>query len=116
MVSRIHPTAVVAEGAELGVEVEIGPYTVVGPTVRIGDRTRIGPQVVLDGVTALGSDNLIVGQASLGGAPQDLSYRGEPTASAYSASKGALIALGRAIAVEGARRDVLTNVLLLLMP
>jgi len=79
MVSRIHPTAVVAEGAELGVEVEIGPYTVVGPSVRIGDRTRIGPQVVLDGVTTLGSDNLIVGQASLGGAPQDLSYRGEPT-------------------------------------
>ena len=79
MVTRIHPTAVVAEGAELGVEVEIGPYTVVGPSVRIGDRTRIGPQVVLDGVTALGSDNLIVGQASLGGAPQDLSYRGEPT-------------------------------------
>jgi UDP-N-acetylglucosamine acyltransferase len=79
MVSRIHPTAVVAEGAELGVEVEIGPYSVVGPSVRIGDRTRIGPQVVLDGVTTLGSDNLIVGQASLGGAPQDLSYRGEPT-------------------------------------
>jgi UDP-N-acetylglucosamine acyltransferase len=79
MVTRIHPTAVVAEGAELGLEVEIGPYTVVGPSVRIGDRTRIGPQVVLDGVTALGSDNLIVGQASLGGAPQDLSYRGEPT-------------------------------------
>jgi NAD(P)-dependent dehydrogenase (short-subunit alcohol dehydrogenase family) len=37
---------------------------------------------------------------------------GEPTASAYSASKGALIALGRAIAVEGARRDVLTNLVL----
>lgn len=37
---------------------------------------------------------------------------GEPTASAYSASKGALIALGRAIALEGARRNVLTNVLL----
>jgi UDP-N-acetylglucosamine acyltransferase len=79
MVTKIHPTAVVAEGAELGLEVEIGPYTVVGPSVRIGDRTRIGPQVVIDGVTTLGSDNRIVGQASLGGPPQDLSYRGEPT-------------------------------------
>jgi UDP-N-acetylglucosamine acyltransferase len=79
MPTRIHPTAVVAEGAELGADVEIGPYTVVGPAVLIGDRTRIGPQVVIDGVTRLGSDNLIVGQASLGGAPQDLSYRGEPT-------------------------------------
>jgi NAD(P)-dependent dehydrogenase (short-subunit alcohol dehydrogenase family) len=37
---------------------------------------------------------------------------GEPTASAYSASKGAIIAFGRAIAVEGARRNVLTNVVL----
>ena len=79
MPTRIHPTAVVAEGAELGADVEIGPYPVVGPAVVIGDRTRIGPQVVIDGVTRLGSDNLIVGQASLGGAPQDLSYRGEPT-------------------------------------
>jgi UDP-N-acetylglucosamine acyltransferase len=79
MATSIHPTAVLAQGAELGADVEVGPYTVVGGQVRIGDRTRIGPQVVLDGVTAIGSDNLIVGQASLGGAPQDLSYRGEPT-------------------------------------
>jgi UDP-N-acetylglucosamine acyltransferase len=79
MATSIHPTAVLAPGAELGADVEIGPYTVVGGQVRIGDRTRIGPQVVLDGVTTIGGDNLIVGQASLGGAPQDLSYRGEPT-------------------------------------
>ncbi len=79
MAARIHPTAVIAPGAELGEEVEVGPYTVVGPGVRIGDRTRIGPQVVIDGVTAIGCDNVIVGQASLGGPPQDLSYRGEPT-------------------------------------
>jgi UDP-N-acetylglucosamine acyltransferase len=76
---RIHPTAVVAAGAELGADVEIGPHSVVGPKVVIGDRTRIGPQVVLDGRTRIGEDNLIVGQASLGGPPQDLSYRGEPT-------------------------------------
>jgi UDP-N-acetylglucosamine acyltransferase len=77
--SKIHPTAVIAPGAELGVDVEIGPYCVVGPQVRIGDRTRIGPQVVIDGVTTIGEDNLIVGQAGLGGPPQDLSYKGEPT-------------------------------------
>lgn len=79
MSTRIHPTAVIAPGAELGVDVEIGPHTVVGAQVRIGDRSRIGPQVVLDGKTTLGADNLVVGQASLGGAPQDLSYRGEAT-------------------------------------
>ncbi len=76
---KIHPTAVIASGAEIGVDVEIGPYCVVGSQVRIGDRTKIGPQVVIDGVTTIGEDNLIVGQAGLGGPPQDLSYKGEPT-------------------------------------
>ena len=79
MSTQIHPTAVVAPGAELGTDVEIGPHSVVGSAVVVGNRTRIGPQVVLDGRTRIGEDNLIVGQASLGGPPQDLSYRGEPT-------------------------------------
>ncbi|MFT5285820.1 MAG: UDP-N-acetylglucosamine acyltransferase [Planctomycetota bacterium] len=79
MAPQIHPTAVVHSGAELGVDIEIGPYTVVGPKVRVGDRTRIGAQVVIDGVVKIGEDNIIVGQASLGGSPQDLSYRGEDT-------------------------------------
>jgi UDP-N-acetylglucosamine acyltransferase len=79
MATLIHPTAVVAPGAEIGTDVEIGPYCVVGPQVKIGARTRIGAQVVIDGVTTIGEDNNIVGQASLGGPPQDLSYKGEPT-------------------------------------
>jgi UDP-N-acetylglucosamine acyltransferase len=79
MAPKIHPTAVIHGGAELGVDVEIGPYTVVGRDVRIGDRTRVGALVVIDGVVAIGEDNVIVGQASLGAAPQDLSYRGEET-------------------------------------
>lgn len=79
MAMQIHPTAVIHEGAELGVDVEIGPYVVIGPQVKIGDRTRIGPQVVVDGVTTMGADNVIIGQASLGGAPQDFTYKGEPT-------------------------------------
>ena len=79
MATQIHPTAVVAPGAELGDDVEIGPHSVVGSSVVVGNRTRIGPQVVLDGRTRIGEDNLIVGQASLGGPPQDLSYKNEPT-------------------------------------
>jgi UDP-N-acetylglucosamine acyltransferase len=79
MQTKIHPTAVIAPGAEIGIDVEIGPYSLVGPRVRIGDRTRIGPQVVIDGVTEIGQDNIIVGQAGLGGPPQDLSYKGEAT-------------------------------------
>jgi UDP-N-acetylglucosamine acyltransferase len=79
MPTQIHPTAVVAHGAELGRDVTIGPHTVIGSQVRIGDGTRVGPQVVIDGVTTIGAENVILGQASLGGAPQDLTYRDEPT-------------------------------------
>ncbi|MEL6906327.1 MAG: acyl-[acyl-carrier-protein]--UDP-N-acetylglucosamine O-acyltransferase, partial [Planctomycetota bacterium] len=75
----IHHTAQIAEGAEVGDDVTIGPSAIVGPHVRIGRGTRIGPLVVVDGHTTIGEDNIIVGQASLGGPPQDLSYRGEPT-------------------------------------
>lgn len=79
MTVKIHPTAVIETGAQLGVDVCVGPYTVIGPRVSVGDRTRIGAQVVLDGVTTVGAENIIVGQASIGGPPQDLTYRGEPT-------------------------------------
>ncbi|MCY2958730.1 MAG: acyl-ACP--UDP-N-acetylglucosamine O-acyltransferase [Planctomycetota bacterium] len=79
MPDKIHPTAVVHPLARIGADVEIGPYSVIGADVTIGDRTKIGPQVFVDGVTRIGADNLIVGQAALGGPPQDLSYRGEPT-------------------------------------
>ncbi|MEZ6017800.1 MAG: acyl-ACP--UDP-N-acetylglucosamine O-acyltransferase [Planctomycetota bacterium] len=75
----IHPSAQIAPQAELGEGVVVGPYAVIGPNVRIGARTRIGPLVVIDGHTTIGEDNRIVGQASIGGPPQDLSYRDEPT-------------------------------------
>jgi UDP-N-acetylglucosamine acyltransferase len=81
MTVNIHPTAVIEPGAELGVDVRVGPYTVIGPRVKVGDRTRIGAHVVLDGVTSIGVENIIVGQASIGGPPQDLTYRGEPKSS-----------------------------------
>ncbi|MEZ5973873.1 MAG: acyl-ACP--UDP-N-acetylglucosamine O-acyltransferase [Planctomycetota bacterium] len=79
MATKIHPTAVIEDGAELGADVEVGPYTVVGRHVRIGDGTRIGPQVMIDGHTVIGRENFIVGQSSLGTPPQDFSYRGEDT-------------------------------------
>ena len=79
MSASIHPTAVVSDQAELADEVQIGPHCYIGPHVRIGRGTRVGPQVVIDGHTTLGEENNIHGLASLGGAPQDLSYRGEDT-------------------------------------
>jgi UDP-N-acetylglucosamine acyltransferase len=79
MTAKIHPTAVIAKGAELGRDVNIGPYSVIGPRVKIGDGTFVGPQVVIDGVTTIGRENRFLGQANIGGAPQDLSYEDEPT-------------------------------------
>lgn len=79
MTTKIHTTAVIAPGAELGSDVTIGPYSVIGPGVKIGDGTVIGPQVVIDGVTSIGRNNRFLGQANIGGAPQDLSYEDEPT-------------------------------------
>jgi UDP-N-acetylglucosamine acyltransferase len=79
MANKIHSTAVIDPGAELGDDVQIGPCCVIESGVMIGDRTRIGPQVVIYGGTRIGEDNVIVGQASLGGPPQDLTYKGEPT-------------------------------------
>ncbi len=76
---RIHPTAIVAEGARLGDEVVVGPYSIVGPDVEIGAGTEVGPHVVIDGHTRIGRRCRLVGQASIGTAPQDLKYAGGPT-------------------------------------
>jgi UDP-N-acetylglucosamine acyltransferase len=73
----IHPSAIVAPGAELESGVEIGPYSVIGPYVRIGKNTWIGPHVVIDGRTTLGADNRIFQFASVGAIPQDKKYHDE---------------------------------------
>lgn len=73
----IHPTAIVADGAELGEGVRIGPYCVIGAKVQIGDRTWLKSHVALDGTTTLGPDCTVFPFASIGSQPQDLKYRGE---------------------------------------
>mgnify|MGYP003703453443 FL=1 len=77
--AQIHPTALVAPGAELGDGVSIGAYTMVGPHVRIGDGTVVGPHCVIEGHTTIGRDNRIFQFASVGADPQDKKYKGEPT-------------------------------------
>lgn len=74
---RIHPTAVVAEGAVLGPGVEVGPYAIVGERVRIGAGTTVGAHAVIEGNTSIGESNRIFPFASIGLVPQDLKYRGE---------------------------------------
>ena len=75
----IDARAVVSPEARLGADVEVGPFTVIGPGVEIGPRTIIGPHAVINGPTTLGADNHVFQFASIGDAPQDKKYRGEPT-------------------------------------
>jgi UDP-N-acetylglucosamine acyltransferase len=75
----IHPTAVVESGAEIDPSCEVGPYAVIGPHVRIGPGTVVGPHATIQGRTTLGRENRVFAHAALGGVPQDLKYKGEPT-------------------------------------
>lgn len=75
----IHPTAIVHTGARLGDNVEVGAYSIIGEHVEIGDGCRIGPHVVIEGHTRIGRDNRIHAFCSIGAAPQDKKYAGEPT-------------------------------------
>ena len=75
----IHPTAIVSPGAQIDASVSVGPYAVIGPGVRIGAGTTVGAHCVIEGLTTIGRDNRIFQFASLGAAPQDKKYAGEPT-------------------------------------
>lgn len=75
--AHIHPTAMVASGAELGDDVDVEPYAIVGSNVRVGCGTHIGAHTVIAGRTTIGCQNQIFPHASVGAIPQDLKYRGE---------------------------------------
>ena len=75
----IDPHAIVSPRAELAADVSVGPFSVIGPDVQIGPGTVVGPHVVINGPTTIGADNHVFQFASIGDAPQDKKYRGEPT-------------------------------------
>ncbi len=77
--SKIHPTAIIEDGAHIGAHVEIGPYCHISTNVSIGDGNKLKSHVVLDGHTTIGQDNVIHPNAYIGGEPQDLKYNQEPT-------------------------------------
>ena len=77
--AAIHPTALIDPAAELAEDVTVGPYTVIGPHVRLGRGCVIGAHCVIEGRTALGENNRVFQFASVGAAPQDKKYAGEPT-------------------------------------
>jgi UDP-N-acetylglucosamine acyltransferase len=75
----IHPSAIVHPKASLGTDVSVGPYCIVGPDVVLKDRVRLVNHVSIEGRTTIGEDSVIYPFASLGQAPQDLKYKGEPS-------------------------------------
>lgn len=75
----IHPTAVIDPKAELDSSVIVEPYAVIEGPVKIGAETRIGAHAVVCGHTTLGARNTIGSFAIIGGPPQDIHYKGEPT-------------------------------------
>lgn len=73
--SKIHPTAIVEDGAVLGADVEIGPCAHVGPDVRLGDGVSIGQGAIVDGHTTIGPEAKIFPYALVGMKTQDLKYQ-----------------------------------------
>lgn len=75
----IHPSAVVAPGARIPDSCTVGPFCTVGPQVVLGEGCNLISHVVLDGHTRVGARNTFYSFCSVGVAPQDLKYKGEPT-------------------------------------
>jgi len=78
-IAEVNGTAVIDPGVVLGSDVTIGPYCVIGPGVVIGEGTTLGAHVVIERDTTIGSGCRIHSGAVVGGDPQDLKYRGEPS-------------------------------------
>jgi UDP-N-acetylglucosamine acyltransferase len=79
LAAKIHATAIIHPTAELDSSVEVGPYAIIGPKVRIAADTVVASHVTINGDTRIGVGNRIYQYASLGEAPQDKKYQGEPT-------------------------------------
>jgi UDP-N-acetylglucosamine acyltransferase len=75
----IHPSAVIAPGAVVPASCTVGPFSTIGPEVVLGEDCTLISHVVLDGRTRIGARNLFYPFSSVGVAPQDLKYKGEPT-------------------------------------
>jgi UDP-N-acetylglucosamine acyltransferase len=76
---KIHATAIVHDGAKLGSDVEIGPYSIVGAHVTLGDGVILQSHVVIEGETEIGEACVVHPFANLGGPPQHSAHKGELT-------------------------------------
>jgi len=75
----VHPTAIVDPRAQVHPSCQIGPYCVIGPEVELGEQCQLASHVALEGPTKIGAHNRFSPYCSIGLAPQDLTYAGEPT-------------------------------------
>ena len=80
MSSFIHPTAIVSANAKIGADCHIGAFCVIGDEVSLGEKIHLESHIVIDGKTSIGDETRIFPFVSIGLAPQDLKYKGEPTA------------------------------------
>lgn len=76
---NIHPSAVIAKGAVIPDSCTVGAFSTIGPDVALGENCVLTSHVVLDGHTRIGARNTFYPFCSIGIAPQDLKYEGEPT-------------------------------------
>jgi UDP-N-acetylglucosamine acyltransferase len=79
MIEIKHPTAIIDPGAQIGNDVCIGPYCVIGKEVTLGNNVRLHSHVVIEGRTTIGEKTEIFPFASIGHIPQDMKYGGEPS-------------------------------------
>lgn len=75
----IHPSSIVAPGAQVPDSCTVGPFCTIGPDIVLGEGCRLISHVVIDGRTCIGARNTFYPFCSIGVAPQDLKYQGEPT-------------------------------------
>src|ERR1041384_4164913 len=75
----IHPTAIIHENAAIGENCRIGPFCTVGAEVTLGSGVQLDSHIVVDGKTSIGDETHVYPFVSIGLAPQDLKYGGEPT-------------------------------------
>ena len=72
---KIHTTAIVDKKAKLADDIEVGPYTIIGPNAEIGKGSVIGSHAIVEGCTTIGEGNHIFTGAVIGSIPQDLKYK-----------------------------------------
>jgi UDP-N-acetylglucosamine acyltransferase len=76
---NIHPTAIIDPGAKVPASCHVGPYCVIGADVELGENCRLLSHVTIEGPTKIGADNVFFPFCAIGMAPQDITYKGEPT-------------------------------------